>query len=83
MKEIQSKTLNVITDIFMLLLGIGLGALYWILDSIAMALLSRESEPINHLFSSGIEVAWQRTLEIVLLLAIGTYTNLMIKNASE
>jgi PAS domain S-box-containing protein len=63
----------------MILLGIGLGALYWILDSIAMALLSRENDLITHLFSPGIEMAWRRALVIVLLLALGTYTNLVIK----
>lgn len=73
------KLLQALMSNYLVVLGIGLGGLYWILDSVIMTLLSSDTDLIIHLFAPGVQIIWRRILVVVLLLAFSTYANFVIK----
>lgn len=70
-------------DGYVLPLGIGLGALFWIIDATVMSLIFREGDFISQVTAPGAQGLWRRGLVLGLMFVFALYTHFMTSERKQ
>ena len=67
----------------LVLVGIGLGALYWFVDSLLMVFLTDNLSLFSHFFSPDLSAVYRRLVVICLMVLFGSHCQSKLKAARE
>ena len=67
----------------LVLVGIGLGALYWFIDSLLMVFLTEDLNLFNHLLSPDLAAVYRRLVVLCLMVLFGSHCQTKLRGTRE